>query len=75
MDSYVDYYVNQAGSGIGPVFQGAAHQRGFGFFGNIFRAVFPLLSSGAKAIGSELLNTGFGVLRDSIKKHEGKFKK
>ncbi|KAF4529668.1 hypothetical protein B566_EDAN017509 [Ephemera danica] len=66
MNPYVSYYVNQAGSGIGPVFQGAAHQRGFGFFGNLFRAVFPLFKSGAKAIGTEALNAGFGLLRDKI---------
>lgn len=66
MNPYISYYTNQAGSGIGPFYQGAAHQRGFGFFGNLFRAVFPLFKSGAKALGTETLNAGFGLLRDRI---------
>ena len=66
---YVDYYTRQAGSGVGPVFVGSPYQRGHGignFLSSLFRTVFPLVKSGAKAIGKEALNAGFGVLRDQI---------
>lgn len=69
MNPYVDYYVHQAGRGIGPVFTGSAHQRGHGignFLSSIFRAVFPLVKSGAKAIGKEAVDAGFGMLKDTI---------
>lgn len=68
-DPYVSYYLRQAGSGVGPIFKGSPLQRGHGigsFLSQIFRSVFPLLKSGAKAVGKEALNAGFGVLRDSI---------
>jgi len=69
MNPYVEYYVNQAGRGVGPVFAGAVNQRGHGigsFLSGLFRTVFPLLKSGAKAIGKEALDAGFNVLRDTI---------
>jgi hypothetical protein len=69
MNPYEAYYVSQAGKGVGPVFTGSAHQRGHGignFLSSIFRAVFPLVKSGAKAIGKEAMDAGFGVLRDTI---------
>jgi len=41
---YINYYVNQAGSGIGG-FQGVRFQRGQGWFGNLFKnAILPLLN-------------------------------
>ena len=66
---YVSYYLNQAGTGVGPVFRGAPYQRGHGigsWLSSIFRSVFPMLKSGAKTLGQEALNAGFGVLRDAI---------
>lgn len=69
MDPYVSYYVKQAGNGIGPVFAGSPIQKGHGigsWLGSLFRSVFPLLKSGAQAVGKEALNAGFGVLRDTI---------
>ena len=66
---YVDYYTRQAGGGVGPVFVGSPYQRGHGignFLSSLFRTVFPLFKSGAKAVGKEALNAGFGVLRDQI---------
>jgi hypothetical protein len=69
MNPYVNYYVNQAGKGVGPVFTGAHHQHGHGignFLSSLFRAVFPLVKSGAKAIGKEAMDAGFGMLRDTI---------
>ena len=59
---YINYYVNQAGSGIGG-FQGVRFQRGQGFFGNIFKsAIMPLL----KYLGPKLLKTGASVASDAI---------
>ena len=69
MNPYVDYYARQAGGEVGDVFRGASYQRGHGignFLSNIFRTVFPLFKSGAKAIGKQALDAGFGVLRDQI---------
>lgn len=65
--SVVDYYVNQAGSGIGHVFIGARHQKGYGigaFLGGLFRSILPMLSSSAKAVGKEALKMGGRVLAD-----------
>ena len=59
---YINYYVNQAGSGIGG-FQGVRFQRGQGFFGNFFRnAVMPLL----KYLGPKILKTGTSIASDAI---------
>lgn len=66
---YHQYYYHQAGSGIGIIYKGAAHQRGHGigsFLGGLFRAVLPLLKSGAKFVGKEALNAGVGVLSDMV---------
>jgi len=70
MSPYIAYYSNQAGSGIGPYYVGGTpyHSgRGIGsWLSGLFRTVFPLVKSGAKAIGQEALNSGFGLLRDAI---------
>jgi len=59
---YINYYVNQAGSGIGG-FQGTRFQRGGGFFGNLFRnTIMPLL----KYLGPKILKTGASVASDAI---------
>lgn len=59
---YINYYANQAGTGIGG-FQGAKFQRGQGFFGNVFRnAILPLM----KYFGKKALNTGLNVANDAI---------
>ena len=59
---YVDYYANQAGSGI-PGYQGARFQRGQGFFGNVFRsAILPLL----KYLGKSAVSTGAQVATDAL---------
>jgi hypothetical protein len=34
--------------------------------GGLFRRIFPLLSSGAKAVGREALSTGVGLLKDAM---------
>lgn len=66
---YEHYYSHQAGSGIGVIYKGVPYQRGHGigsFLGGLFRSVLPLLSSGARAIGKEALNTGVGLLSDMV---------
>lgn len=66
-DIYTSYYLNQAGTGFGSVYAGNAYQRGHGigsFLGGLFRCVFPLLKSGTKSIGSELLKTGANIMSD-----------
>lgn len=67
VELYTDYYLNQIGTGIGGVYTGPAYQKGYGigsFLGGLFRSVFPLLKKGTKAIGSELLKSGVGLLSD-----------
>jgi hypothetical protein len=62
MDSnpFINYYVNQAGSGISS-FQGTRFQRGRGFFSNIFKnAIVPLV----KFLGPKVLKTGFDIVND-----------
>lgn len=66
-DIYTSYYLNQAGTGFGSVYAGNAYQRGHGigsFLGGLFRCVFPLLKSGTRTIGSELLKTGVNIVSD-----------
>ena len=61
-NSFENYYVNQAGSGIAG-FSGVKYQRGHGFFGKIFSgAVLPIL----KYLGKKALNTGVGIGSDII---------
>jgi hypothetical protein len=59
---YAQYYVNQAGTGIGS-FEGIRFQRGNGFFGSIFKnTALPLLSY----LGKQFLRTGVDVAGDVI---------
>jgi hypothetical protein len=59
----VNYYENQAGSGI-PGFHGVKYQRGHGFFGRLLsKAVYPML----RFFGKQALNTGINVASDVIK--------
>ena len=64
---YEQYYQSQAGGNGMPYFQGSPYQRGHGigsFLGGLFRGALPLLKSGARAIGKELLQCGINVLDD-----------
>lgn len=66
-DVYTEYYLNQAGSGIGNVYSGSVYQKGQGigsFLGGLFRCVFPLLKSGSKVMGSELLKSTANIISD-----------
>jgi hypothetical protein len=64
--AYEDYYVQQSGNGM-PVFQGARMQRGHGvgsFLSGLFRSAWPLIQTGAKAIGKQVLRTGLQIAND-----------
>lgn len=63
---YEDYYLKQSGSGM-PVFQGARMQRGHGFgsfLSGLFRSAWPLIQTGAKALGKQVLRTGLQIAND-----------
>jgi hypothetical protein len=67
-DVYTLYYLQQAEGRYGGQFH-AASQKGDGlgqFLGGLFRRIFPLLSSGAKALGREAFSTGVGLLKDAM---------
>lgn len=58
--AYEDYYLSQVGNGM-PYYTGVQYQRGNGIgsiFASIGRAVLPLLKSGAKTVGKEVLKSG-----------------
>ena len=66
-DPYSDYYLTQAGSGIGQVYSGTNFQKGHGigsFLSSIFRSIVPLFKSGARAVGKEMLRTGGNIMHD-----------
>lgn len=67
-DPYTLYYLHQAEGRYGGAYHGAA-QKGDGlgsFLGGLFRRIFPLLRSGAQAVGKEALSTGVGLLKDAL---------
>lgn len=59
----VNYYCNQVG-GSHPYFQGVAHQRGYGFFGDLRRYITPIALRAGKYLGKQLLQTGTNVMQD-----------
>ena len=66
--AYENYYLHQVGNGL-PYFTGARYQQGYGL-GNIFssiaKTVLPLVKSGAKAVGKEVLRSGVGFASDLL---------
>lgn len=67
IDVYTEYYLNQAGTGIGNIYSGPVYQRGYGvgsFLGGLFRAALPLLKKGSLAVGKELLTAGTNFIGD-----------
>lgn len=65
---YKNYYENQIGNGLA-VFKGATVQRGHGiggFFSNLFKGAMPVLKSGLKTVGKELLSAGVDIARDAL---------
>ena len=64
--AYESYYLNQVGSGY---FSGPRSQTGFGLaniFSSIAKSVVPLLHSGAKAVGKQLLRSGADFAGDVL---------
>ena len=64
--AYQNYYLNQVGHGY---FNGARYQQGYGL-GNIFSSIaktdLPLVKSGSKAIGKQVLRSGVGFASDVL---------
>lgn len=59
---FVEYYINQAGTGIAG-YSGVRYQKGHGFFGRLLSgAVFPIL----KYLGKKALNTGVNIGSDIL---------
>jgi hypothetical protein len=59
---FVEYYINQAGTGIAG-YSGVRYQKGHGFFGRLLSgAVFPIL----KYLGKKALNTGINIGSDIL---------
>jgi len=64
--------VRQTGAGIGGdhmtnFYRGGIYQRGHGLgsiLSSVFRAVLPLMKSGAKYVGREALTTGLNIIDD-----------
>jgi len=68
MNPYVDYYANQAGSGIAG-FSGLKFQRGNGFFLRLFNKIKPALTYIAKKGLNTATNIGQDLLEgESLKK-------
>ena len=64
--AYEDYYVQQSGNGMS-MFQGARMQRGHGlgsFLSGLFRSAWPMIKTGAKAVGRQLFKTGLQIASD-----------
>lgn len=66
--AYENYYMSQVGHGM-PYFSGAQYQKGYGL-GNIFSSIaksfLPLVKSGARAIGKQVLRSGVGLASDVL---------
>ena len=60
---YIDYYKNQAGSGM-TVYEGLQYQRGHGFFGSLFSNIIKPLG---KWLLPKALSTGVRVGNDLLK--------
>lgn len=64
---YETYFLNQAGSGIGSIYAGSPHMRGFGvadFLRGILRSVFPFIQSAGRAVAGEAARAGLNVVQD-----------
>ena len=66
--AYQNYYLNQVGHGL-PYFNGAKYQQGYSLrniFTSIAKTVLPLVKSGSKAIGKQILRSGVGFASDVL---------
>ena len=65
---YENYYVTQVGKGM-PYYLGRQFQRGYGLgglFSSIGRAVLPMIKSGIKTVGKEVLRSGAELASDAL---------
>ena len=65
---YENYYVNQVGKGM-PYYSGRQFQRGYDLgclFSSIGRAVLPMIKSGIKTVGKEVLRSGVELASDAL---------
>ena len=62
INPYIEYYSNQAGSGLGG-FEGYRYQRGHGFFGTLFQNIIKPLG---KYLGKQALQTGVKIGNDLL---------
>ena len=66
--AYENYYLSQVGHGM-PYFSGARIQQGYGLdnlFNSIAKSVLPLVKSGAKAVGKQVLQSGVDFASDVL---------
>ena len=66
--AYENYYLSQVGHGM-PYFSGARTQQGYGLgnlFSSIAKSVLPLVKSGAKAVGKQVLQSGVDFASDVL---------
>lgn len=62
-----EYYINQAGSGIGG-FAGTRYQKGDGFFGRLISgSILPIIKKVLPFLGKTALNSGIDVINDLSK--------
>lgn len=68
LNNYDRYYMAQAGNGIAH-YKGIPNMRGHGIgqlLSGLFRSVFPMFKSGARALGREAIRTGSNVVSDLL---------
>ena len=66
--AYQNYYLNQVGHGL-PYFSGTRYQQGYeieNIFSSIAKTVLPLVKSGSKAFGKQVLCSGVGFVSDVL---------
>ena len=66
--AFENYYLSQVGHEI-PYFSGARIQQGYGLgnlFSSIAKSVLPLVKSGAKAVGKQVLQSGVDFASDVL---------
>ena len=62
-DHFCNYYLKQAAYGL-PAYAGSLHQKGHGFFSNLFCSAIPLLKRGGISLARHLFKTGSNRVND-----------
>lgn len=69
VDKYYKYYADQAAGASYTRFEPIRRQRGRGlgdFLAGLFRRVLPFISGGIKTLGSEVIETTVGLIKDHM---------